>query len=50
MFVIVEVGAHEAFPQLAVIGHAEVQEFVDNDIVAEVFVKVEEFGVEDEQV
>jgi hypothetical protein len=34
-----------------VIGHAEVQEFVDDDVVAEVFVEAEEFGVvEDEQV
>ena len=50
LFIVAEVRAHEALPQFAVIGHAEMQEFVDDDVVAEVFVEVEEFGVEDEQV
>ncbi len=31
-------------------GHAEVQECVDDDVVAKVFVEIEEFGIEDEQV
>ena len=44
LFVVAEVGAHEALPQFAVIGHMEMQEFVDDDVVAEVFVEIEEFG------
>ncbi len=48
--VVAEVRTHETFPPLAVIGRAEVQEFVDDAVVGDLFIEVAEFDVEDEQV
>ena len=38
--------AHQAFPELAVVGHGEVQQFMNNHIIPDLFVHVEQFGVE----
>ena len=37
---------HQALPEFAVIGHKEMQEFVDNDIVPEFLIEFQKFAVE----
>lgn len=38
--------AHQAFPKLAVVGHREVQQFMDDDVIAEIARHVQQFVVE----
>ena len=45
-FVIPEVRPHQTLPKLAVIGHEDVQEFMDDHVVPEVLVESKQFGVE----
>jgi len=39
-------GAHQGFPEAAVIGHREVQEFVNNHVVPELWIEGQEIGAE----
>lgn len=44
--VIPEVCSHQNFPELAMIGHEEVQEFMDNHVIPEILVESQQFRVE----
>jgi hypothetical protein len=39
-------GSHQALPKLAVIGHGEMQEFVNDDVIGQLAVEFEQFAVE----
>jgi len=39
-------GSHQAFPELAVVGHEKVQQFVHDHIIPNLFIHIEQFGVE----
>ena len=47
--IVSEMHPHQAFPKLAVIGHGEVQQFVDNHIISQAAFYTQQFIVEAER-
>ena len=45
VFIVAEMGAHEAFPEFAVVGDGEMEEFMHNDVIPKLLVEIEEFTI-----
>ena len=46
MLPIADVGPHQAFPQLAVVGDVEMQEFVHDHVVPDLRFQIQQLGIE----
>ena len=44
--ILAKMGAHQAFPELAVVGYGEVQQFMDDHVIPDLFVHLHQFSVE----
>lgn len=46
--VIVQICQHETLPEFAVVGDIEVQQFMDDNVIADFFAHGKQFGIEDQ--
>ena len=45
-FILTKIGSHQNLPEFAMVGHEEVQQLMDDHVIPDLFVELQQFGVE----